>query len=180
MQTLYKTNLSADGNFRDHFLVKSYQEIEELQQAMLYSKGNTIGKLGFSILQKGKEPLAHDLVLCTQEFQNIHAILEDEFPTTTKSGMFFNPEIGVIFCLGALSPMFLQQIDGKALGAIGTGVYGIIRGLGINEQEARQNINALSQGNYLLFISGRAKTIEVLKQNLNNNGGNSKKHQIKN
>ncbi|WP_188464441.1 hypothetical protein [Bizionia arctica] len=148
---------------RNQFLVKSFQDMSQLHLAIDKCHDITKERLQFSVLEKCKAPIANDVVLCTQQFQNLKTVLHNEFSAKSKSGLFFNPEIGTIFCIGNLSPFFLQEIDGKPLGALGTGVYGIIRGLGINEEDAKQNITELRQGNYLLFISGTANTIENLK-----------------
>ena len=166
IQTIVHMNNKAQHLQRDQFIIKSFKELSQLLPAIVNSKGLSTGNLRFSILFRCTGSLENDVAMCTQEFQNTKAVLKDEFSTTAKSGMFFNPEIGTIFCLGNLSSMFLQEINGQALGAIGTGVYGIIRGLGINDEEAKQHVTHLSKDHYLLFVSGKTATIEKLKQTI--------------
>lgn len=70
----------------------------------------------------------------------------------TEIGFFQNPQIGTIFVAGALSEVFLHDINGKKLGAMSGGPYGILRGLGVEEPEAANYIKKLNEGLYLLLV----------------------------
>ncbi len=75
---------------------------------------------------------------------------------------FYNPEIGYIFIIGPLTSIFLNDLEGKTLGAISAGPYGILRGLGISPKEATAHIEALKIGGYLLIVRGYDNDIDTL------------------
>lgn len=164
LSTIIQKPVYANQN---QFLVKSFPDVALLQKGIYNCHLITKEKLQISVLEKCKSPIADDVKLCSEQFQYLKKVLHKEFSTKAKSGFFFNPEIGTIFCIGNLSPIFLQEIDGKPLGAIGTGVHSIIRGLGTKNEKVEELVKALTNGDYLLFISARASVIETLKQNIN-------------
>ncbi len=86
------------------------------------------------------------------------ALLKDE----SEFGYFFNPEIGTIFIVGPLAPLFLDDMEGKSLGSMSTGPNGILRGLGINEEQAINQIKKLNQGGYLLIVRGHSLDAKIL------------------
>jgi hypothetical protein len=69
-------------------------------------------------------------------------------------GSFNNPEIGVVFIVGALTSIFLNDINGKMLGTMSMGIYGVLRGLGAYKFEAETYLRALNNNEYLLIIRG--------------------------
>lgn len=69
-------------------------------------------------------------------------------------GIFNNHEIGNIFIAGPLTELFLYDVDGKKLGELSEGPYGILRGLGIDEKVATDQVKKLGDGNYLLLVKG--------------------------
>jgi len=101
--------------------------------------------------------------------KNITA-LEEEMETKCKAlfpypidfGILSNPEIGTIFITGFLVSTFLQEIERKEIGAMLTGPYGILRGLGIYPESAALNLKALQLGRYLLIVRGTKKELKVL------------------
>lgn len=81
----------------------------------------------------------------------------------TGAGFFENIEIGTVFVAGSLSELFLHDVDGKKLGALTKGPYGILRGLGIEESSAADYVEYLNQGRYLLLIRTARSNINGLK-----------------
>ena len=75
---------------------------------------------------------------------------------------FYNPEIGYIFVIGPLTSIFLNDLEGKILGAISAGPYGILRGLGISSKEATAHIEALKKDGYLLIVRGYDDDLDIL------------------
>ncbi len=69
-------------------------------------------------------------------------------------GFFHNREIGTIFIVGPLSELFLHDIDGRELGALSEGPYGILRGLGVRDIDANHYIEQLKEGGHLLLARG--------------------------
>lgn len=79
-----------------------------------------------------------------------------------KFDFFFNPDIGDIFITGPLSSIFLNDLKGKYLGALSTGPFGILRGLGISKNKATDYLTALKNGGYLLIVRGYDYELDIL------------------
>ena len=75
---------------------------------------------------------------------------------TTEFGQFYNQEIGTVFITGPYAAMFVQEVDGKKLGALSEGLFGILRGMGLNREETFHAIEKLREGQYLVL--GRTST----------------------
>ena len=84
----------------------------------------------------------------------------------TDFGFFYNREIGTVFIAGPLSELFLYDVDGKKLGELSAGPYGILRGLGIDETDAVAYIRKLNEGCYLLLIRGHGLDLNALENAL--------------
>ena len=97
---------------------------------------------------------------------NTGIAIKDHLSKITKVAMecdyFYNPEIGYIFITGPLTSIFLNDLEGKTLGTISVGPYGILRGLGISPKEATAHIKALKKGGYLLIARGYNNDIDTL------------------
>lgn len=97
---------------------------------------------------------------------NTGIAIKDHLSKITKVDMacdyFYNPEIGYIFIIGPLTSIFLNDLEGKSLGTISAGPYGILRGLGISQSEASAHIKALKKGGYLLIVRGYDNDIDTL------------------
>ena len=78
----------------------------------------------------------------------------NELHLSSDFGMVSNPEMGTVYIAGFLAPMFLQEIDGKKIGSLSTGLYGILRGLGIDQNSVVTYSKALHTNNFLLIIRG--------------------------
>lgn len=55
---------------------------------------------------------------------------ENALRPNSDFGIFENPEIGNFFVVGALVSTFLYKLEGKTLGMLWAGPYGILRGMG--------------------------------------------------
>lgn len=97
---------------------------------------------------------------------NTGIAIKDHLSKLTKVVMecdyFYNPEIGYIFVIGPLTSIFLNDLEGKTLGAISAGPYGILRGLGISPKEATAHIEALKKDGYLLIVRGYDDDLDIL------------------
>lgn len=69
----------------------------------------------------------------------------------TDFGLFYNQDIGSIFIAGPYTSIFIQEVDGKKLGAMSEGVYGILKGFGLNDWETSHAIENLMEGQFLLL-----------------------------
>ncbi|NND79557.1 MAG: hypothetical protein HKN53_06650 [Maribacter sp.] len=97
---------------------------------------------------------------------NTGIAIKDHLSKITKEVMecdyFYNPEIGYIFIIGPLTSIFLNDLEGKSLGAISVGPYGILRGLGISHKQTISHIKALKKGGYLMIVRGYDDDLDIL------------------
>lgn len=141
----------------------NFQQIEKVIKAMKLSQNkdvqvSIIGKLDLDHLEDRKKQIA----------------LENEMEKKCKAlfaypidfGILSNPEIGTIFITGFLVSMFLQEIELKKIGAMLTGPYGILRGLGIDQKSATKALKALYDGNYLIILRGYDIELNQFQNNL--------------
>ncbi len=78
-------------------------------------------------------------------------------------GSFKNSEIGNVFIAGPLASTFLGDINGKTLGTLSVAPYGIIRGMGASENQAKTFLEMLNLGNYLVLFRGSESELEQYK-----------------
>ena len=55
------------------------------------------------------------------------------------------------------------------MGGLLGGPFGILRGLGVNEEDASLNIEKLKEGTSFLVVRGERLNIEILKNKIQNN-----------
>jgi len=144
---------SQEANQKRVFL-KSYPKFWHIEKVVKALKLSENSNLQVSIIGKFNEENLSD----AKEL----AALEDDMETQCKAlftqpidfGILSNPEIGTIFITGFLVSMFLQEVELKKIGTLLTGPYGILRGLGINQENATLYLKALCLGNYLIIVRG--------------------------
>ncbi|MFS4418136.1 hypothetical protein [Maribacter sp. 2307ULW6-5] len=107
-------------------------------------KKTTGHALGVTVLLKYDGPPARRAAL--------RARWEKVLGAKTSFGSFEHPELGTIVLAGPLSELFLQAVNGKKLAELTEGPYGILRGLGLDGETAREHIRALDKGEYLLLM----------------------------
>lgn len=138
------------------FISKIYFNLSQLEKAV-FEIGKYTSAFEISVLGKvGHLKIDLDRELDIKNYWIAGMKDESEF------GHFFNPEIGTIFIAGPLAPLFLDDMGGKSLGSMSSGPYGILRGLGINEEQAATQIKKLNQGGYLLIVRGHSLDARIL------------------
>lgn len=70
--------------------------------------------------------------------------------TGASLGIFKSQEYGLILISGSLASLFLYNVEGKALGELSTGIYGVFRGLGITQESLDLQLNVFKQDSYML------------------------------
>ncbi|MFT5737432.1 MAG: hypothetical protein ACI9SG_001781 [Maribacter sp.] len=137
-----------------HFSIKSFQQLWQLEEAIQELPKHTIAQLELSVLGK----TAHGCVSNDKETQKAQKELKHYWKRslgpTLNFGIFCNPELGTLFIVGSLASQFLNDMDGKALGEMRSGPYGILRGLGIPEKDATSCIKDLNEAYFLLILRG--------------------------
>lgn len=91
---------------------------------------------------------------------------DNELTLSSNFGIVSNPEIGTIFIAGFLAPLFLQEINKKQIGEIPTAIYGILRGIGIDENSISDYLKTLNKNNFLLIIRGNKNEIILLQDSI--------------
>lgn len=156
---------SQDTNQKRVFL-KSYSKFQQIEKIVKALKLSENSNLQVSIIGKFDQENLNDV-------KELIA-LEDEMETKCKAlfahpidfGILSNPEIGTIFITGFLVSMFLQEIELKKIGAMLTGPYGILRGLGIDQESTTKALKALYDGNYLIILRGYDIELNQFQNNL--------------
>jgi hypothetical protein len=149
-----------------HVFLKSYPRFEQIEAAvkMLQPiKGNNmqvsiLGKLNTKSYKNEKKSIYSENELKTH--------CEAMFQLPIDFGIISNPEIGKIFIAGSFAPMFLQEINGKKLGSMSMGLYGVLRGLGIDQERVTSYLKALLNGEYLIVLRGYDKELNLWEDKL--------------
>lgn len=141
-------SVSSDSKQKDT-LIKRYEHLWQVEQAI------------HIILASNTEPL-HPSVLGTinkknkddEQLLTIKGELEDFCKNLLDPLMNFGflkvPEIGLVFAAGPLAKILLNRVEGKAIGEMSTGIYGVLRGLGASQFQATEYIKILKNGGYLV------------------------------
>ncbi|WP_055436899.1 hypothetical protein [Lacinutrix algicola] len=142
-------------------LLKSFQSIKQIENVIKQICSSNIDDIQISVLGK-----VEDINLDTNfadSWTKLKSYCSNKLRLNSNFGMVFNPEIGTYFIAGFLEPMFLQEINGKTIGAMPAGFYGILRGLGIDKENVSYYSQALNKGDLLLVIRGDKSKITKLK-----------------
>lgn len=137
-----------------YFFVKSYPHLWLLEEAIKILSEHASYQLQISVLGK----MGVVCIFTNKEFirskKELKLYWKDNLGANSHFGLFCNPEIGTLFIAGSLVSQFLNKLDGKFLGEIPSGLFGILKGLGLEEPSATWHLNALIQGHYVLLIRG--------------------------
>ncbi|AUC75410.1 MULTISPECIES: hypothetical protein [unclassified Olleya] len=148
-------------------LLKSYSKFQQIEQAIQTLKVSNNTNLQISIIGKFDDNGLDDAKTLI--------VLEEDMETKCKAlfeypidfGILSNPDIGSLFITGFLVSLFLQEIELKEIGAMLTGPYGILRGLGIDKDNAQTYLKALHDGDYLIIIRGFENELKQFEADLN-------------
>ena len=118
-----------------HFLIKSYRHLWQLEEVIEEIRKSATAALQLSVLGKLEQDcVSNDKEIIRAKNELKHYWKESLGPAS-DFGLFCNPAIGTLFIVGSLVSLFLHDIDGKVLGEMSSGPYGILRGLGIAEKK---------------------------------------------
>ena len=147
--------------------IVDFQHLHNLKKAIgliLSSKGkpqlSILGQLGYDGFFLDKMEIVMEQELKTYW----NGVLE----TKTDFGIFGNPEFGTLFVAGPMASQFLNDISGEPLGTMSAGPYGILRGMGVNEDKVNTYLKLLKEGHYLLFIRTYTQQWKMIKEQLGN------------
>lgn len=142
---------------------KAYEHLSHLQNALIPIKEKGSIGLQMSILGKVAQFNLHREIDITEDNDTIKNYWKKRLHGKTAFGSVSNPEIGDIFIVGALTSTFLNRVDGKTLGMLSVGPYGILRGIGASETQAIHYLKLLNSGCYLLILRGFEDDLENYK-----------------
>ncbi|ADV50218.1 hypothetical protein I2486_14540 [Cellulophaga sp. E16_2] len=146
--------------------LKPYGQILELENALKLIHQMDFNKIAISvigILEGNYKNNPKDL-----EFIEIKLTLffKKILGQNTEFSTFYNPELGRLFVAGFLVPTFLNPVGRKAIGVLSGGPYGILRGLGVSEEQAGASVKKLIDGTFFLVARGDRLDIEKLENTL--------------
>ncbi|MGB3344201.1 MAG: hypothetical protein WBA61_09830 [Aequorivita sp.] len=160
------TNPEFSIDKQKRILLKAFAEFKEVEKTIKILQPIDAKNLQISVLgQLAPNKNNNEKTLKYSE-DELKAQFEELFKPSLDFGTISNPEIGTIFILGAFMPMFLQEINGTKLGSMSMGPYGILRGLGIDQERATNYLKALTNGRYLIIIRGYDKELNILEEKL--------------
>lgn len=149
---------------RNSFLVKAYRHLWQVEKAIEAIKENASSSLQLSVLGKMTEECVAIDTQTLRTKNDLKGYWKGSLGENTDFGLFCNPEIGTLFIAGRLASQFLHDLDGNVLGAIASGPYGILRGLGTNKSNSKRYIKKLNKGWYLLLVRGQSYNLDVLEE----------------
>ena len=151
-----------------HFLIKSYRNLPQLKEAILELSNATSVKPNISVLGK----LGSDCIVKNKQTKlaktELKRIFKGVLGAKTDFAIFCNPEIGTLFITGSLVSQFLNDMNGTVLGEIPSGPYGILRGLGITENNASKYLKDLNKKSFLLILRGYDDELNIIEELLKN------------
>lgn len=146
--------------------IKSYQHLWHLEEAISTIRLHTTDQLQLSVLGKmAKACISTDKRILDSK-KELKAYWKGLLGATSDFGLFCNPEIGTLFIAGTLVSQFLNDMDGKALGAMASGPYGILRGLGMAQNETTDLLKNLENDHFLMIVRGYDYELMLLKAQL--------------
>lgn len=145
------------------FAIRTFQSLSQIETVLnnIAQKNNT--SLQLSILGK----LTINKTITQKELKkiiiNIKLQLTSLLGKQFQFGYFHNSEIGTLFIAGHLTPTFINKINKSELASLPTGLIGIFKGLGINNEEINSYLTELKNDNYCLIIRGESSVLNKLK-----------------
>ncbi|WP_281541176.1 hypothetical protein [Maribacter aestuarii] len=151
-----------------HLLIRSFSQLWPLEEAIQEIRNSASAELQLSVLGKFSQVCISTDSEVLKAKKELKQYWRDSLGPTSDFGLFCNPEIGTLFIVGSLVSQFLHDVDGKLLGEMSSGPYGILRGLGATEKDTSNYIRNLNEAYYLLIIRGydfELEPIEIVLKN---------------
>jgi hypothetical protein len=154
---------------KKHFFIHSFPYLWQLEEGLRLIQKNPILKhLQLSVLGKvSGRCISEDRKILTSK-KDLKAYWSGSLGPGTDLGLFCNPEIGSLFIAGPLATQFSHDLNGKVLGEMASGPYGVLLGLGISKKNAAVFLDALNQEHFLLMARGKSHQLDRLSELLKN------------
>lgn len=148
---------------KKHVFIRGFPYLWQLEEALgLIQKLPFSRHLQLSVLGKVSGRCINDDRKTLTSKEELKTYWRGSLGPGTDLGLFCNPEIGSLFIAGPLASQFLNDLDGKVLGEMASGPYGVLLGLGISKKNATSFLEALNQEYFLLMARGRAQQLDRL------------------
>ncbi|MGB5553378.1 MAG: hypothetical protein WBM83_01880 [Flavobacteriaceae bacterium] len=145
-----------------HVLLKTYPFQKELVDAIEIIRRTGFVDVQLSVLGKLDDFNLEDSRQSLIKKENLKTFWRQTLGSSAEFGFFSNPELGTMYIVGPLITTFLHDVEGTKLGALSSGPYGILRGLGIAAEKASEYIKFLDKGGFLLILRGYDKDLKRL------------------
>ncbi|WP_445957809.1 hypothetical protein [Yeosuana sp.] len=146
--------VTTEEDNKKQVFFKEYKNLNQIKKTLKRVKEYHTSNIQVSILGKFPKNNSDDMKLLEKDIRDMHVYWRKVLGTSFDFGSFKNPEVGVVFIAGPLTSLFLNDINGKSLGTMTTGIYGVLRGLGANLFQAETYLKALNNNEYLLIMRG--------------------------
>lgn len=156
--------MTSESYNTKHIYFKAYENLFQLEQDLKLMREQDPKDANISILGKASKFYRDTNIEFSNDTQAFEAHWEKILGYSTNSGSFINPDLGSLFIIGALASIFLYAIDGKTLGMLSAGPFGILRGIGATETEVVTHLKELYNGDYLLIFRGSHNELKKYKK----------------
>ncbi len=143
---------------------KAYDHLSLLEDALKNIKEQVSTDFQISILGQVVQFYQDRGIEVLKDTDAIELYWKKTLDNTFAFGSLYNLEIGEVFIVGALASTFLYEVDGKTLGMLSVGPYGILRGMGASENQVVTHLKLLKEGSYLLIMRGIETELESYKR----------------
>ncbi len=157
-------NSTTKSSREKRVLLRSYPKIEQIKNVINSIYHTPINDVQISVLGKLEAEKPNSNFLNAKK--KLQQYCEHNLKLSSNFGIILNADVGPFFIAGFLTPMFLQEINGKTIGSMSTGLFGILRGLGINQNNVNTYLKALEKGNYILILRGSSTVLNKLESQL--------------
>ena len=142
---------------------KVYQNLLQLENAIqIIKEKDSNSKLQISILVKITKNNSTKEKISKATIDVMKMDCEKILGDTVAFGSFYDSNIGEVFIVGALAPIFLYKIGGKVLAEMSTGIYGVLRGLGASRIDTEVFLKHINTRSCILIMRGYDYDFELV------------------
>ncbi|CAZ97987.1 hypothetical protein Q4603_03190 [Zobellia galactanivorans] len=146
--------------------LKPYDQISDLEKALKVVGQMDFDKIVISVIGNLQDDYTDNSKELTFKETQLRHFFKELLGEDTAFNTFYNPELGRLFVAGFLVSTFLDPVGNRAIGVLSGGPYGILRGLGVSEEQALACVEKLSEGATLFVARGHRFDLEKLELKL--------------
>ncbi len=132
--------------------LKVFKQFSQLEKAIQFAKNQGIFLTNLTIVKRLSLMYLLDSKAGVLELEKLKFQCERIVRVPIKSGIIISQEFGTIFIAGKLTPMFLYEVKGKPIGEMSTGIYGVLRGLGVTQANLDLQLDAFKRDSFMLIV----------------------------